>query len=118
MAVTEHLLPDAVTGVPVSSTVSVGTDHLALLALPALTARVSPGRQDQGEPVPVLLPQPGELGGERLVVLDGHVHQDTLRLAAVAGPVREIVLRDIRQCDTDIPRSLFFKLLQRPAKPS
>ena len=91
MSVTVHLLPDAVTGVPVSSTVSVGTDHLALLALPALTARVSPGRQDQGEPVPVLLPQPGELRGEGLVVLDGHVHQDTLGLTAVPRPAGEII---------------------------
>ena len=93
MAVTEHLLPDAVTGVPVSPPVSVGTDHLALLALPALTARVSPGRQDQGEPVPVLLPQPGELRGQRLVVLDGHVHQDTLGLTAVPRPAGEISLQ-------------------------
>ena len=86
MTVTVHLLPDAVPGVPVSAPVSVGTDHLCLLALPALPGGVSPGREDQGEPVPVLLPQPGELRGQGLVVLDGDVHQDTLGLAAVARP--------------------------------
>ena len=86
VAVTVHLLPDAVTGVPVSSPVSVGTNHLGLLALPAVPGRVPPGRQHQGEPVPVLLPQPGELRGQRLVVLDGHVHQDTLGLTAVPRP--------------------------------
>ena len=91
MSVTVHLLPDAVLGVPVSAPVSVGADHLGLLALPALPGGVSPGRQDQGEAVPVLLPQPGELGGERLVVLNGHVHQDTLGLTAVPRPAGEII---------------------------
>ena len=95
MAVTVHLLPDAVTGVPVSSSVRVGTNHLRLLALPAVPDRVSPGRQDQGEPVPVLLPQPGELRGQRLVVLDGHVHQDTLCLTAVTRPVQQIIFKHL-----------------------
>ena len=93
VAIAVHLLPDAVAGVPVGPAVRVGAGHLRVLAVPALPGRVSPGGEDEREAVPVLLPQPGELGGERLVVLDGHVHQDTLRLAAVAGPVREIVLR-------------------------
>ena len=46
-----------------------------------------PGSEDERELVSLLLPQPGQLFRERLIVLNGHVQEDGSGLATVPIPV-------------------------------